>query len=246
MPLDPRGNPADISGLIENIKTTGLAYSNRYEVIFNSPSGFGMSDMPTLRSLSLRCDSVAIPGRSFSTTPYRFYGPARNMPYEPIYSGEISLSIILSEDMRERNYFEMWMDKICDRTNYKFGFYDDYVTDLLIVPLNKSDSVSYQFVVEEAYPKSIGDLQMSYDKENDFLKQDVVMSFRKYSVQYYGMQQPAPPQTGSMLAAPSGIQAFDRFFNNGGRIDRVGLDGTVNGFFNPTYLNANRAGVPLP
>jgi hypothetical protein len=234
---NPLGNAADISGLIENIKTTGLAYSNRYEVVFNTPRGFGKTDLPSLRSISLRCDSIAVPGRAFSTTPYRFYGPARNMPYEPVYSGELSLSIILSEDLRERTFFEMWMEKICNRTNYKFGYYDDYVTDLQIMPLNKSDAISYEFIVEEAYPKAIGDLQLAYDKENDYLRQEITMCFRKYTPRYIGIQQqPISPNIppAQIPGNALGPQApFQSFINDNGRIDRVGLDGSVNGFFSP-------------
>jgi hypothetical protein len=159
------------------------------------------------------------------------------MPYEPVYSGELSLSIILSEDLRERTFFEMWMEKICNRTNYKFGYYDDYVTDLQIMPLNKSDAISYEFIVEEAYPKAIGDLQLAYDKENDYLRQEITMCFRKYTPRYIGIQQqPISPNIppAQIPGNALGPQApFQSFINDNGRIDRVGLDGSVNGFFSP-------------
>lgn len=232
-------NPADIAGMVENIKTTGLAYSNRYEVIFNTPAGFNKTDLFMLRSLSLRCDSVSVPGRSFSTTPYRFYGPARNMPYEPIYSGEMSLSIILSEDLRERTFFEMWMEKICDRTNYKFGFYDDYVTNLLITPLTKFDGIAYEFVIEEAYPKAIGDLQMGYDKDNDFLRQDITMAFRKYTANYIGLQSPPQPP----IANQSNF--INQFASRNGKIDPAGLNGSRDGYFSPETQNAVRSGIKV-
>lgn len=175
--------PSDISQLQNAIQQSGLAFSNRYELMFFLPKGMRPEDGAQLQNLSLRCDAVTIPGRSFSTTPYRIYGPARNMPYEPIYSGEMSISFIVSRDLRERTFFENWMNMICDRENYKFGFYEDYATTVQITVLTREDQPTYSFLVEEVYPKSIGDLQIGYDKDNEFLRQDITLSFRKYTLQ---------------------------------------------------------------
>lgn len=183
--------PSNINQLISNITSTGLAYSNRYEVTIGYPQRLYTRDDNTMRSMFVRCDSVVIPGRSLSTVPYRFYGPARNMPYEPIYSGEMNLSIILSADMRERNFFENWINSIVNPFNYKFSFYDQYVTNMTIASLDKSDNPMAVFVVEEVYPKAIGDIQMGYDRDNDFLKTEVTLCFRKYTPQYAPL--PAPP-----------------------------------------------------
>lgn len=197
---------SNITNLVNNITQTGLAYSNRYEVHFGVPKLFNPSvgsinkngavvaeheaikNMMTNRNmqeaLTIRCDSVTVPGRSFSTTPFRYYGPARNMPYEPIYSGEISVSIILSQDLRERTYFELWMDMINNNQNYKFRYYDDYITDMEVVPMTRSDIQTHSFLLEEVYPKAMGDIQLGYDKDNDYLKQDITLAFRKYSINY--------------------------------------------------------------
>lgn len=236
-------NSADISGLIESIKSSGLAFSNRFEVTISPSPKLRGTDLSILRSISMRCDSVTMPGRGFSTTPYRFYGPARNMPYEPIYSGELTLSVILSADLRERNFFETWMQMVCDPNNYKFGYYDDYVGNLTINPLTRTDAISYQMNVEEVYPKSLGDLQVGYDRDNDYLKQEITLAFRKYTAVYTGVQQ-VPEQFGPPLPTPtSPEQAMQRFVNNGGRIDRVGLDGSVNGFYGAQSVYSSQNGI---
>jgi len=182
--------PSSIKLMIDNITNSSLAFGNRYEVNFAVPTGFVNGNRQTIENLIVRCDSITIPGRSFSTIPYRFYGPARNMPYEPIYSGELTASIILSADMKERQFFEDWMDLICSRSNYKFEYYENYVTTFEINVLTKQDQQSYRVLVEEAYPKQIGDVQMGYDKDNEYLKQDVTFSFRKYTPEYLGIPNP--------------------------------------------------------
>ena len=105
--------PSNINQIWDSIKRTGVAFSNRYEILFNVPPIFNPGNISELRNLTVRCDAVTVPGRSFSTVPYRFYGPARNMPYEQIYSGEMTISMILSADMRERKFFEDWSNFIC-------------------------------------------------------------------------------------------------------------------------------------
>lgn len=241
-------NPANISQLVQTVMTSGLAYSNRYEVAFNLPQGWkGRSIRPEiLRSVSMRCDAVTIPGRSFSTTPFRFYGPARNMPYEQIYSGEMTLSVILSQDLREKQFFEDWMAIVSDTANYKFEYYDQYVTDTQIAVLDRSDNVNYVVTVNETYPKMIGDLQVGYDKDNEFLRQDVTLCFRKYSLQYIGVP---PANTGAnanqfpATNANQGTQGPNQaFVRNGNRIDRVGSDGTVNGIYDPAATQRSMFG----
>ena len=187
--------PSNIYQIWESIRQTGVAFSNRYEMVFNTPQIFNRSSISELRNITVRCDTVTVPGRSFSTVPYRFYGPARNMPYEPIYSGEMSVSIILSADMRERKFFEEWSNLICSRNNYKFGYYDEYVTQAEITVLTRGEIPTQRFIIEEVYPKSIGDLQLSYEKDNDILKQEIVLSFRKYTPDYLGTPQNRAPQT---------------------------------------------------
>jgi len=64
--------PSNINQLVDTITQTGLAYSNRYEVLFNIPNGFGRADIYFMKNMMVRCDSIAIPGRSISTSPFRF------------------------------------------------------------------------------------------------------------------------------------------------------------------------------
>lgn len=220
--------PSNINAMVDNISRSGLAFSNRYEVIFEVPAGFIKGDRQTMENLTVRCDSITVPGRSFSTTPYRFYGPARNMPYEPIYSGELTASIVLSADMRERNFFENWMDLICSKSNYKFEYYENYVTTFEVKVMTKDDLPAYRVFVEEAYPKSIGDVQVGYDKENDYLKQDIVFAFRKYTPEYLGTPQPRQQAAGG--ANPFLSQISGQYTNIGGSVYSVGPLGNLSKF----------------
>lgn len=225
--------PSNINELINSISRTGLAYNNRYEVLVNYPKTFPIKDPQDIRQIMIRCDSATIPGRSFSTTPYRLYGPARNMPYEQIYTGELNLSVILSADLRERTFFEMWMSLISSSSNYKFAYYEDYITNMEISVITKNDFATHKFIVEEVYPKTLGDIQIGYEKDNEIMKQDITLSFRKYTAQYIGpSMNPATSQSPSIQSTPQ-EQVHKFIKGQDGKLYRVGADGTVNGIYDP-------------
>ena len=190
--------PSNINEITQNIVSQGLAFNNRYSVVINTPRVFFTNNSAEARQVSLRCEAATIPGRSFSTTPYRYYGPARNMPYEPIYAGEINLTYLISRNMQERLFFEKWMQIVCNPNDYKFAYYNDYTTNMVISVLGKDDSLLHEVLVEEVYPKAIGDIQLGYDKDNEVMRQDITLSFRKYTpIEYQPANEifgpPAPP-----------------------------------------------------
>ncbi len=188
---------SSINDLVNQVTVSGLAFSNRYEVFINTPSVLNQSEgsinTDLMRSISLRCESITIPGRSFSTIPFRFYGPARNMPYEQIYSGEVVMTFMLSEDLRERDFFEKWMQGVSRPNDYKFEYYANYTTNMEIDVITRDQQAMYKVNLEEVYPKIIGDIQVGYDKYDEYMRQDITMCFRKYTTTYIGRQpKPAP------------------------------------------------------
>lgn len=176
-------SPSSVEAMMQSIQSEGVAFSNRYEVILAPPPALA-SLAAVVQTMIIRCDSATIPGRSFNTVPYRIYGPARNMPVEPIYSGEINLTYIMSSDFRERALFETWMNTVCNPQNFKFEYYGSYVTNMIINVLDRSQQVIHIANVEEVYPKTLGDIQVGYEKDNEIIRQDVTLSFRKYTPNY--------------------------------------------------------------
>ncbi len=172
-------NSSDVGNMWNEVFTNGVAFSNRYEVLIFPPSFFGPD---ATRQLAIRCESVVIPGRSLSTAQYRFYGPTRNMPYESLYSGEISLTMILSANLYERRFFERWMDFIVSNENYKFKYYNEYIGSMQITAIDRTNTPIYSVQLEEVYPKMLSDIAMGYDKNDEIIKQDITLNYRKYSV----------------------------------------------------------------
>ena len=166
--------------MLDSLKKNSIAVANRYEVMFSIPSYDGGPEF--LRHLSIRCESVSLPGRSIATYPYRLYGPARNMPYEQIYSGEISLTFLMNSDWDERGFFENWMFGVCGTHDFKINFQSSYKAMMTITTMDKTDTPIIQMILVGVYPKIIGDIQLGYDKDNEVVRQDVTFCYRMYDI----------------------------------------------------------------
>ena len=170
---------------VTNIRGGLLVDSNRYEIklILPAPliSAYGLSgvDNPIV-AVQLRCNDIRIPGRSVSTLPYRQYGPARNIPYEQIYSSEIEISFILDTFMSQRKLFDNWMNLMTDRNSYKMGYYDSYVGDLIISMLDRQGTQIHTIKLLEVYPKIIGEIMVGNDKNDQAAIQDITLCYRKW------------------------------------------------------------------
>jgi hypothetical protein len=119
--------------------------------------------------------------------------------------------------------------------------------------LDKTDQVVYSATIEEMYPKQIGEIALGYEKDNEFLTQDIVLAYRKYTPATTAVSNPPttsqaaaaqqltpsgliPPQFSQLLRpaqqTASRVQQVFGIDPKTGRINRYGSDGTVNGVIN--------------
>jgi len=130
--------------------------------------------------------SIRMPGRGQSTTQVRTHGVIRDVPYEPLYGGDIEMNFIVSHDYFERQFFEKWMD-YCVGRNGKYSYYDDFTTEIQISALDIKDEIVYELRLEEAYPKEISAIEYAHSKENELVNLTINMAYRRYTVSYYDL-----------------------------------------------------------
>ena len=213
-----------IGGMVDSITRNGLLTTNRYVVEISPPRILATTTSDTIRNLTIRCSSASLPGFDIGSQSYRIYGPARQMPYDVVYSGQLSFTYIVSRDMRERAFFEKWMSSVINPADYKLGWYDDYTSRMTISILDRGDIISYQSLVEEVYPKTIGEITVANDRENEYMTQEVTFAFRKYTSNFY-----AATDTGNQGGDGAGqipAKSKDGFGaligKLGGRLDSIG------------------------
>jgi len=153
------------------------------------------------QQLTLQCQSVDMPAHDLQTQN-RAYGsePGREMVQSHGYAGTIDCSFLLSSDLREKHYFELWQSLAVDNYTHKANYYDDYVGSMEIYQLStrakrnvsagphsdleKHDKFveerTYGILASEVFPKTIGSVKFSASGANEISTLDVRFEFRQW------------------------------------------------------------------
>jgi hypothetical protein len=189
--------PFNIANFNADISRSGIASTSQFEawIIGGPGSHYGISGILQQSGLSegmrFRIEAVNMPGRQLQTLDQNYYGPVRRVPFR-FSSQPVTLSVILSKDMREREVFMKWQDFFTGhyRTNAGRGtmpgmfdgkYYNDGIGTIDIIqysyPNNnggygfyfQSDGNDYEvqnvITLEEAYPVNVNDIQLSWNDE---------------------------------------------------------------------------------
>lgn len=174
---------SEIQTFISSInKYQDLQRQSRFKVFFPTIPG-----CPTLADLTLRCESVDLPGRSFNTFDHRTYGPILKYPTQSFFN-EITLTFLCSSNrqvakeiieessgMDEKTTFENWMNYINtypeassrrpDQVYHNFRYRNEYVAPINIICYDTGDDPSYKMELEDAYPLSVSPVSMTWGSE---------------------------------------------------------------------------------
>ena len=162
------------------------AVPNRFEVIITAP----MPNYSKQREVSLRCETVSIPGRNLNTlTDSNIYGPTREIVDGVIYAEDITLTFTASSGLDERVFFEEWQELAFDKKTWNLKYYNDYVTPIEIYLLDRQDQRQYGIKLIEAFPKTISGTELGQASNNEIIKTSVSFSFRYWETMDANRQQ---------------------------------------------------------
>jgi len=158
------------------------------------------------RDLVMRIDSIDIPGRSFSPIDHRFtnIGPVNKLPGVQTYP-DITATIICSEDLREKDFFEWWQENMQNTGAYeeyiptgsygksKFGhrYFDDYIGRVVVRQYGSQGELKSTHTLNEAYPLTISPISMNWSSEEP-ARLAVSFAYRNYQSVYYKKDQSSP------------------------------------------------------
>ena len=157
-----------IDEFITNIKSSGLARDNDFNIVLSLPTLIQSSIMNSpemLKNISMRCQEVTLPSRLFNTADRNIYGAKTSHPISEDF-GTVTCSIILSSDFRERKVFDLWHKLIFDGVG--FEFHDNFVTDITINKTDKNQingENTYSVRLVDAYPTTISENALSMSSE---------------------------------------------------------------------------------
>jgi hypothetical protein len=171
----------------------GLAKSSRFNVVING-GPLGLMDSSTSEELSLLCEAVEIPGRSLITADAKTYGPIFKIPYQTQFQ-EISMTFLCTSELKERKFFELWMDQISNSSKivgsstrtFNFNFPSTYYGNVTIQNYREiggpegSETAVYKTSLKEAFPMSIASQPLNWS-DDGFLRLSVQFTYRYYEM----------------------------------------------------------------
>jgi len=142
------------------------------------------------RWLALQCEATELPGKSFTTTEVKTYGPSFKVPNQTVYN-DISLTFICNNEFSERKLFDAWFETIRspNTNNFRFPKNDNgigYMTQLKIIQYEESSKQIYALELMDAFPIAINSQPLAWSDDN-FHRLTVQFSYYKYKTLYDGL-----------------------------------------------------------
>jgi len=158
---------------ISEIKTKGIARTNRFTVDLTPPKALGEE----VKRMLLFCEKANLPGINIATAQARTYGELREMPYERLYD-PIQLTFHVDRNMTVKSIFDNWMGYIVNPSDRTMGYYSNYVTPMTIRVQDLEDKTTYLVQLYEAYPKSVSTISLDAGNNNDTMRLDVTFNYK--------------------------------------------------------------------
>lgn len=155
-----------MAGSISQFKSsfsTDVARPNRFDVSVPVPIGL-IPYLGTTRRLNLRCESAELPGRTIQTTEMKIYGIQEKFPYMTSYS-DISLTFIVGDDMREKKFFDAWLNWINPSYSYDVKYKSDYAVIIRVNQYGVGGNGTYSVDLLDAYPVAVNPLQLDWSSD---------------------------------------------------------------------------------
>ncbi len=170
-----------IDELQAKIGQYGVTRPNRFQVELAPPASLlNLIPRDTKERLAIQCEVAQLPGKSFSTQEQRIYGPVRKFPYTATFTSSIELTFRVGIDFKERSIFDAWQDVVMNRSTNMFGYYQDYVTDMIIHQFDTEDKRIYSVKLIEAWPEAIQPIELSAESQNTYNRQTITFAFRQW------------------------------------------------------------------
>jgi hypothetical protein len=163
----------------------GYALPSRYDVIITSPAA------GDARKVSMRCESVDLPGRSLNTsTDSNMYGIAPEIVDGITFGGTLAMTFQASSDLEERVFFESWQEMAWDKGTWNVKYYKDYIKEIEIYVLDVKNTRRYGIKLFECYPSAIGPSSFDGGPASEIVKIPITMQYKYWETLDINNQSP--------------------------------------------------------
>lgn len=166
---------------VRNSISTGTSLSTNV-------TGLGLVNMAGANKMvSLYTNSVNLPNRDNKEKVLATYGETRQIGYGH-ENLPLQIDFYSSEDLYERQLFELWQSIIFNPINKRAGYYSDYTARVDVLKFDYStpfdqfneQNATAKYTFNEAYVQSVGEMTFSNDN-SEIARQPIVMRYRNYT-----------------------------------------------------------------
>ena len=172
--------PAKVNDFVSSFKKE-LARPSRFDVFIPVPPLMSLFYKDFSRDLQFRCEVTEIPGRNFNVTQRKFgSAPIEKFPSHTEYS-DMQMTFIVGGDMKEKLFFDHWMDLINPTYSYNFRYKTEYAVDMAVTQYDMNNNITYKAVMINAFPVSVGQLDLDWTADN-YHRLPVVFAYTKWEL----------------------------------------------------------------
>ena len=169
---------SNVRDFISHIKKTGIAKSNRYDVVLSVPNSIRSKvDSTEPTSINLSAQSANIPGYNVAIQEAIHQNSTRKVIYDKS-EGEFDVTFLCTGDHAEKKFFDKWKKSIF-LSDHTIEYYDNYISDAVVTLLDENDKVVYSVNITECYPATVGAVAVDRTARDAVLTFNVVFNFRK-------------------------------------------------------------------
>lgn len=178
----------NLQNFITEVKNKGLMRSSHFGVLMTTPTDKNGSPIikdeiafpSAMSKYVMFCDSAPLPGTTLSTVDVSPYGEIREQPTQRIYD-PVNLTFYVDVDFKIKKFFDLWINYIINPITRNHSYYNDYTTTVQIYVYDLEHNEKYRVTLHECYPKSVGEIALSYSAEG-MMKLNVSLQYRRYSI----------------------------------------------------------------
>lgn len=216
----------NLSDAMTLLRKKGVSKSNRYLVLLSLPRCLEDNNeapvfyTPPTRSQNTltyadimmtchtNCEAAELPGIQIATQDQILYALTEKIPYQMMYE-DVTLTYRCDDQMREKKYFDAWINGIRNPVNGNIKYRKNYTADIEIIQLDMINRAVYTVTLLDAFPTSVSQIPMGYDHQNAYHKLTVTFSYKKYITFGEMNQLPKEVQIAEQKAGRS-LTAFQR------------------------------------
>lgn len=166
----------NLSNFQSSVLGQGLARTNRFEVIIDSPLSLRNQDS---RKVSLFCEVSNFPPLSLNVRQLRIFGPNFQRPIASDYGGDgLSMIFHVDREMKVKSFFDSWLELIVNNVDWTVQYPDDYQTTISIRQIDEQNNVTYEIELQEAFPRSMNIMELNNSAQNQTHRLNIIFAYR--------------------------------------------------------------------